>query len=215
MCMSNGLGSRLDRANIELAKELLSIKFSLDTYKIIGLNASRIAQGKAFFGHVQRLSQVYVALGLSKIYEREKRHELCSVPGIHRLARDTGIRAPSAAGAFARQYGVEPSSDWAKDVEQVFAKQQPVLKKHLKVVDRVRITRIAHLQQDAPTGDLPSIAAFEELLAFAVAFHAFVNDGFISTSSHPILTDGSMSVSLITVLKSIGISDVRRDFEHI
>jgi hypothetical protein len=46
MSMSDTIGSRLDRANIELAKELLSVKFSLDVYKIIGFNASRIGQGK-------------------------------------------------------------------------------------------------------------------------------------------------------------------------
>lgn len=215
MSKGDALGSRLDRANIELAKELLSVKFSLDAYKIIGLNASRIGHGLAFFGHVQRLSHLYVALGLAKIYEREKRHELCSVAGIYRLARDAEIKNPSAAATFARKYGVEPSGDWVKDIDQVFAKQQPVLGEHLRVVDRVRHTRIAHLQQDAPTGDLPSIAAFEELLAFAVAFHAFVNDGFLSTNSHPILQDGRMSASLSTVLKDIGVPDVVRDFEDI
>jgi len=177
--MSDGIGGRLDRANIELGKELLSVKFSLDTYRIIGLNASRIDQAQAFFGHVQRLSHLYVALGLAKIYEREKSHELCSVSGIYRLARDTNIKNRSAAATFARAYRIEPSAEWAKDIDQIFARQRPIVAKHLKIVD----------------ADLPSIAAFEELLTFAVAFHAFVNDGFLDTSSHPILNDARMSAA--------------------
>lgn len=213
--MSEGdpLGSRLDLANIELAKELLSVKFSLDTYRIIGLNASRIGNGKAFFGHTQRLNHLYVALGLAKIYEREKRHELCSISGIYRLARGATIQNRSAAATFARRYEVEPSDAWANDIDQVFAKQEPVLGKHLRVVNRVRHTRIAHLQQDPPTGDLPSLAAFEDLLRFAVAFHAFVNDGFLSTRSHPILEDDRMSVSLSTVLTDSGVPSVVQDFQ--
>ena len=211
--MSKGepLRSRLDRANIELAKELLSVKSSLDVYKLIGLNASRIGRGQTFFGHVQRLSHLYVALGLAKIYEREKRHELCSVPGIYRLAKHVAIQSPSAAMTFAREYGVESCGKWVQDVDHVLSKQQPLLGKHLQVVDKVRNTRIAHLQQDAPVGNLPSIAAFEELLAFAVAFHSFVNEAFLSTGSHPILHDGTMSGSLSTVLKDVGVSNVVRD----
>jgi len=213
--MSDGIGGRLDRANIELGKELLSVKFSLDTYRIIGLNASRIDQAQAFFGHVQRLSHLYVALGLAKIYEREKSHELCSVSGIYRLARDTNIKNRSAAATFARAYRIEPSAEWAKDIDQIFARQRPIVAKRLKIVDAVRNTRIAHLQQDPPTGDLPSIAAFEELLTFAVAFHAFVNDGFLDTSSHPILNDARMSASLTSALENIGVSDVVHDFDDI
>jgi hypothetical protein len=211
--MTDLLGSRLDRANIELGKELLSVKFALDTYRIIGLNASRIDQAHAFFGHVQRLNHLYVALGLAKIYEREKGHELCSVSGVYRLAKAAQIKNPSAAATFARAYGVEPSGEWKEDVAEVFAKHRPIVGKHLKVVDAVRNTRIAHLQQDPLTGDLPSIAAFEELLALAVAFHGFVNDGFLDTSSHPILTDGTMLASLATVLESIGVSNVVHDFD--
>ena len=213
--MTDALGGRLDRANIELGKELLSVKFSLDTYRIIGLNASRIGKSQAFFGHVQRLNHFYVALGLAKIYEREEQHELCSVSGVYRLAKNAKVDNPLAAATFARAYGAEPSHDWVKDIDHVFARQRPVIAKHLKVVNAVRNTRIAHLQQDPPTRDLPSIAAFEELLAFAGAFHAFVNATFLQTNSHPILNDGTMSASVTTLLRSMGVSDVAQDFDDI
>jgi hypothetical protein len=40
-------GGPLDRANLELGKELYLVKCSLDVYKIIGLNGAKIA-GWAF-----------------------------------------------------------------------------------------------------------------------------------------------------------------------
>lgn len=206
---------RLDSANIELAKELMAVKSSLAAYSIIGLNASRISRGKAFFGHVQRLNLLYVALGLAKVFEREKRHELCSVRGIYRLAKEVPIQTSSASNTFARKYGVEACGEWVRDVEQVFARQRPIIRRHLREVDRARHTRIAHLQQDAPAGNLPSIAAFEDLLAFAVDFHSFVNEAFLNTHSHPILQDGTMAASLSAVLKEVGVSDVVSDFQDV
>jgi len=203
---------RLDSANIELAKELMSVKSSLDVYTIIWLNGSRIRRGEAFFGHVQRLNLLYVALGLAKIFEREKRHELCSVHGIYRLAKEVPIQDPSAAKTFAARYGVESCGELIRDVDEVFAKQRPIHRKYLRVVDKVRNTRIAHLQQGAPVSSLPSIAAFEDLLAFAVAFHSFVNEAFLNRVSHLILQDGTMSTSLSTVLREIGVTDVIQDF---
>ena len=208
---------RLDKANIKLGKELMVVKSSLDTYRVIGLNASRITRGKVFFGHAQGLSLVHVALGLAKVFEREReeRPKLCSISGIYRLAKEVEIRAPAVANTFARKYGVQACGNWIQDVQVVFANQEPVFRRHLGEVYRVRHTRIAHLQQDAPSGNLPSIDAFEKLLAFAVDFRFFVNDAFLDTSSHPILQDGTLCASLTAVLKDTGVSDVVSDFQDL
>jgi hypothetical protein len=95
--------------------------------------------------------------------------------------------------------GIEPSGDRGRDLDQVFSNQRPIAEMHLRAVNRVRDTRIAHLQQDAPSGTLPSFKAFQELLAFAVAFHAFVSDCFFSTNPHPI-RDGTTYVVEFTCL---------------
>ena len=77
----------------------------------------------------------------------------------------------------------------------------------MQVIDRVRNTRLAHIQQNAPNGTLPSIAAYEELLAFAFYFHSFVNEAFLSESSHPTLHDVQVEGSLLRLLKAIGVTD--------
>jgi hypothetical protein len=207
-----GFGGALDRANIALGHELLAVKSSLDVYRIIGLNASRIVLGTAFFGHLQGLHHDSVALGLAKVYEREKNYELCSVSGVHRLAKEATILRPESVATFTRAYGVEPSGDWVHDVDAVFAKQRPIVGEHLQAVNRARDTRIAHLQQNAPTGDMPSYAAFEALLTFAVAFRSFVSDCFLGTHGHPVLSDRGVAHGLVAVLEATGVTDVVQDF---
>jgi hypothetical protein len=83
----------------------------------------------------------------------------------------------------------------------------------MKVIDRVRNTRLAHIQQNAPKAVLPSIAAFEKLLAFAFDFHTFVSEGFYNTQPYPILNDKQIVDSLLRVLIEMGVSDPVLDFE--
>lgn len=205
----------LDEANIQLGKELWAIKSSLAIYRAIGLNAESInsGSGRAFFGFLQNQSIAAVALGLGKVFERESAYELCSVSGVYRLAKQVQIRDIAAARAFVGKYGVSPCGDWIKDVDEVFSAQRPRIGSHLQIIDRVRNTRLAHIEQDAPVSTLPSIAAFEELLAFAVEFHAFVNEAFLSVHSHPILDDRQIESSLLSLLKKAGVTDPVSEFE--
>ena len=210
--------ARLYQATDALAGELLVIKSSLDTYRVIGLNASRIVSGKLILGHLQNLSLLRVALGLANVFEREKKggHELCSVSGVLRLAKDTPIEEIEPVHVFATKYGVKPQDVWTVEIDEVFAKQRPTIGRHMRRVTKARNTRIAHLQQAspqaAPIEDLPSIAAFEELLAFAVGFHASVNRAFLQTNAHPILSDTYVANSLCKVLKLAGVDPVVTDF---
>jgi hypothetical protein len=155
-----------------------------------------------------------VALGLAKVFEREEEggYELCSVSGVWRLAKGTPIEEISAAHVFAEKYGLKRDENWINEIDEVFAKQRPTIRRHLRLVTKARNTRIAHLQQAAPIKNLPSIAAFEELIAFAVHFHAFVNRAFLQTNAHPILTDRRVAHSLRTVLAMVGVKDVVTTF---
>ena len=85
----------------------------------------------------------------------------------------------------------------------------------MRVIDRVRNTRLAHSQQNAPTRNLPSIAAFEELLAFAFAFYACVDEAFFNTQAHPILDDRQIAGSLLSLLRKAGVSGLVSKFEDI
>ncbi len=204
----------LRQATDTLAEELQFIKSSLDSYCLIGLNASRIKSGKLALGHLQRLSLLSVALGLAKVYEREEEsgYELCSVSGVLRLAKGVPIEETAAVHAFASKYGVKPQPTWICETDRVFAKQRPMVARHMRLVTKARNTRIAHLQQPGAVSDLPSIRAFEELLDFAVGFHAFVNRAFLQTHAHPIRTDKRVADSLCHLLKLAGVEDVVTDF---
>jgi HEPN superfamily AbiU2-like protein len=208
--------ARCYQATDALAEELLLIKSSLDTYRLIGLNASSIVSGKLMFGHLQRLSLLNVALGLAKVFEREEEggYELCSVSGVLRVAKSVPIEEIAAVHAFASRYGAKRQDEWIAEIDDVFAKQRPTIARHMRLVTKARNTRIAHLQQAAPIDNLPSIAAFEELLEFAVRFHAFVNRAFLATSAHPILSDERVGNSLAKLLKLAGVNDVVHDFPN-
>ncbi len=208
---------RLDETNIQLGKELWLIHSSLAIYRVIGLNAGALPRAGGFFGFVQNQSLSAVALGLGKVFEREQPggHELCSVGGVYRLVKAAQIQDNAAAVEFVRRYGVTPSSDWVRDVDEVFSRQRPRILDHMRVIDRVRNTRLAHIQQMAPDGTLPSISAFEELLAFAFDFHSFVNEAFLSVHPHPTLNDKQVESSLLHVLRMTGVSDPRSQFSDI
>jgi len=206
---------RLDEANIQLGKELWTIHSSLAVYRVIGLNAKAIHSAKAFLGFVQNESLATVALGLGKVFEREGGYELCSVGGVYRLAKGVQIQDDAVARIFVRKYGVRTSADWIHDVDEVFFRQRPLVRSHMHVIDRVRNTRLAHAQRDAPAPILPSIAAFEELLAFAFDFHSFVNEAFLSVHPHPILDDRQVESSLLSLFTSIGVTDPISQFKDI
>jgi hypothetical protein len=207
---------RLDAANVRLSQELWLIHSSLAVYRVIGLNAGAIKKAGAFFGFVQNQSLGAVALGFGKVFERERegRFELCSVSGVLRLAKAVQIENPRAAVAFSKKYETIPSSDWVHDVDQVFARQRPAIHSLMQAIDRVRDTRLAHLQQRAPEpASLPSIAAFEHLLAFAFDFHSFINEAFLNTHSHPTPNDKQVESSLLRVLEMAGVTDPRSQYE--
>jgi hypothetical protein len=206
--------ARLREAADALAQELLLIKSSLDTYCIIGLNASRISSGKLMFGHLQRLSLITVALGLAKVFERVKEggYELCSVTGVWRLAKLAPIEDLRTAHEFSATYGIKTQNDWIAEIDAVFAALRPTIARHMPLVTKARDTRIAHLQQAASIDNLPSIAAFEELLKFGVCFHGFIKHAFLQTNPHPILSDKYVASSLCSVLKLVGVDNVVTEF---
>jgi hypothetical protein len=206
---------RLDETNAQLGTELWLIHSGLAIFRVIGLNASAIPDPGGFFGLVMHQSLSEVALGLCKVFEREKRHKLCSVSGVYRLTKDVEMQNASAAAAFLKRYGVIPSADWVRDIDQVFSQLRPWIYHHMRVIDRVRNSRFAHIQQLAPEGTLPSIAACEELLAFALDFHSFVNEAFLSVHSHPTRNDKQVESGLLRVLEMLGVTNPRSQFTDI
>jgi hypothetical protein len=140
---------RLEETDLQLGKELWLIHSSLAVYRVIGLNPRAIPRGDGFFGLVQNQSLSAVAMGLGKVFERERPngYELCSVGGVFRLAKAMQIQDSSAAAEFVKRYGVIPSADWIRDVDQVFLGQRSWILSHMRVIDRVRNARLAHVEK--------------------------------------------------------------------
>jgi hypothetical protein len=212
----------LYQANNQFGTELLGIQSSLGIYTVIGLNTKAIKSGQAFLGFVQKQSLGAVVLGLTKVFEREKeddgknpQYPLCSVSGVYRLVKKVQPQDMTAVQAFINKYSITASEDWISDVGQVLSAQQSWIRQHMRAINRVRNTKLAHSQQDTPTRTLPSIAAFQELLAFAFEFHVFVNEAFFNAQAYPILDDRHVAGSLLNLLRHAGMSGLVSKFEDI
>ena len=184
------------------------MKYCLDIYKIIGLNASALNVAKTFYGHLQRMSHLHLAMSLAKIYERETSHPLCSIAGICRLVAERQVRNRSALDALARKYGVEPTCDWQCDLKIVRKRQGAKLRKPISAIRKIRNTRLAHLAAGPTTDVAPSIAAFEDLLEFPIDLYALLRDGFEGISTHKILQDNRLANSLTKILNLSGVENV-------
>lgn len=200
----------LDEANIELSKSILNLHNSVTVYSIIGLNAKRIKKGRTFLGFVQQQQVEFIAIGFSKIFEREKTYRLNSIPSILRFIEHNGIvpTDPHAVSEYLGNSRNEKGESWFRDLKRMCDNQYSKYKGEIRRIKEARNTRNAHSQVGAPRKDLPSVAVFQELLALAFGFHDFINSAFINTHSHPILTDTLTQTSLVNVLCAIGVSNV-------
>jgi hypothetical protein len=205
----------LDEANIELGKSLWAIRSAVTVYSVIALNASRIKKGKIFFGFVQGQQVDLIAVGFSKVFEQEKEYRLNSIPSIFRFIEDNTINPtnPHAVSDYLAQWKIAKGESWIHDLQTFLKNQYQKNKQEILRIKEVRDTQIAHTQAGVPKNDLPSIAVFEELLDLACGFHDFVNSAFLSTHSHPILTDTQVQTSLVNLLHEIGLSDVTTEFQ--
>ncbi len=205
---------RLYVTNVQLSYELFNIHSSLTIYKIIGLNAKAIHDARPFLAFVQNQSLSEVALGFSKVFERENNHNrLCSIRGVYQLAKTVQIQDKDVATVFVKRYGVLPTDEWVHDVEHVLSRYRPKIKNLMQKIDPVRNTRLAHNQQSPSEATLPSIAMFEESLAFAFDFYSFINWAFLDLCySYPILHNKQIESSLLHLLKTLGVNNPLSDF---
>ena len=208
--------TRLVNANIMLGKELFAIKAALDIEKVIGLNVDAI-QGafpsvEGFFWLTQRQSQIAATVGLAKVFERENGFDLCSIPGIYRLAKAVPIEQRLSLDGYLEHYGITPSGNWEMDVWRVRCQKRSWVRHRIKNIISVRNTAMAHMQQEAPEAILPSDNDFRELLEYAFRFHEFVNGAFLHVTAHPILEDTKIQTSFVKLLKQIGVTNPELEY---
>ncbi len=207
----SSLAEALDR----FRDELLFVKYSLDTYRIVGLNAKKLKSAPTFYGHLQRMSHLHIALSLAKLYEREKGRPLCSIAGICRELEAATLSNPSAIDRLAVKYEVKSTGDSQHDLSAVRAKQAKVLRKAIQTIQHIRNTRLAHLSAGPTPNVAPSIAAFESLLEYATDMYEAIRAGYEDVAPVRILSDNRQANSLVKVLKLSGVSEVETRFPDI
>ena len=75
----------LDKRNTQLGYMLKRLRQNIDIDRIIGLNEDTLRKsgiGDPFIGYLQEQARCFIALDISKIYEKQKHHTLNSISGV-------------------------------------------------------------------------------------------------------------------------------------
>ena len=75
----------LDKRNTQLGYMLKRLRQNIDIDRIIGLNEDTLREssiGNPFIGYLQEQARCFIALDISKIYEKQKHHPLNSISGV-------------------------------------------------------------------------------------------------------------------------------------
>lgn len=174
----------LDDAHKLFAKELYIVKGSFDAFRIVGINVSKLyGPGAEFLKFSQILAQRSFVIGIESLFERKDQGDgLCSVRGLLLLAKKVELKNAEAVQRFTSKYDVNPTGDWFADIENVLAKQRPLIASFTKHTSKIRNMRVAHLAQ--PNGEesrylIPSIDDCERIIDFAYDFYVLISSGFL------------------------------------
>jgi len=213
-------GSKLDELNIGLCKALYLASENLDLYKIIALNAGFIkirGRSKNFFAHIQKLALDAFVIDICKIYEKGGGYELNTIPQIlaHLQKEQLEPIAPKLIDTFIQKYGGElPEPDAIierlKVVMRMFTKKN---KSHFKSFKYVRDKIIAHSEFGAYEDSLPSYDVMEKLLLFGIDFYSMIHRAYIGGVPVDYKRDKRVFHSARTLLKDLGLKDVKEDFD--
>jgi hypothetical protein len=216
----------LDNKVIELEKELYRLKCFLDIYKIIILNAKEInavGWGKIFFWQVRQMSLDSYALGICKVFEEEKNHELYSLPSILETAKDCNPQDKCPLRDFINKYRdllsqteEEGKNSLIADIEGIYTKfYQKYFVEDTKIKD-VRNKIIAHpeyIEDVMRPKNLPSYDTMEKILFFAIYMHSAISNAYLVVGPHPIKNDERVLSSTRAVLENFGVSNVKIKFD--
>jgi hypothetical protein len=216
----------LDNKIIELEKELYRLKCFLDIYKIIVINAKEInaiGWGKIFFWQVRQMSLDSYALGICKVFEEEKNHELYSLASILETAKDCKPQDECPLRDFvsrSKDLLVQKEESYSNslivEIEKIYTK---FYQKYFKEDDRLKKVRdkiIAHpeyIEDVMRPKNLPSYDMMEKILFFAIDLHSAISNAYLIVGPHPIKNDQNVFSSTRTVLEKLGVSNVKTEFD--
>lgn len=212
---------KLDDKNIELTKILHVIKQSLDIYKLIGFNVSKIKKkgiGAKFFAMTQRLAIETYVIGICKIYEEEKRYELNSIPGIIQYIQNNNLNPENVhpIAEFAKKYEKKDSqkNDCIEKIKDIVNEFRSENDKDFKLCKQFRDKKLVHAEDISELSNtLPAPEVMERLLFFAIDFSSMTLEVFFGGVPVDHKDDKRVFGSLNSLLKKIGHENIKVDYD--
>ena len=167
----------LDKRNTQLGYMLKRLSQNIDIDRIIGLNEDTLREsgiGNPFIGYLQEQARCFIALDISKIYEKQKHHPLNSISGVISAIPDY-VKPDDKIqhiNEFFKDHGIQTSkSDYLKIILQESLSQiEDRYKNELENLRKFRNTYIAHSDSGFSSATLASHNDYEALLNFAYNF---------------------------------------------
>ncbi len=211
---------KLDDKNIEFTKILFEMKQNLDIYKLISLNAKEINEkgaGKTFWAIIQKATLRLFIIDVCKIYEKQKRNKLNSIPEILDFIKDNQIPfkdfEPIKIFIQNRRKSAEPKK-CLESLGEIVDEFMESNKDPLNDCKTFRDKKLVHAEDivEVKPKNLPNYDKLEELLKFGIDFYAMVHEAFIGGFPVQHKIDKRAFASLHSILIKLGHENIKIDF---
>ena len=210
----------LDKRNIQLGYMLKRLSQNIDIDRIIGLNVCSLEEssiGNTFIGYLQEQARCFIALDISKIYEKQKNtYKLNSISGVISAIPDYVKTEDkiSPINEFFEKHDIQTSkSDDLKTILLCALEQiEDKYKEELCRLKKFRNTYIAHSDITFNGTELASPYDYEALLKFAYDFYCLISKHFIDVE--PGFLRAKVGGDFSRVMKKHGISEPIIFFEQ-
>ncbi len=207
----------LDKRNIQLGYMLKRLRQNIEIHRIIGLNVDPLREssiGNSLIGYLQEQARCFIALDISKIYEKQKKikkktYNLNSIRGVISAIPDnvkTDDKIQNINKIF-KDHDIQTCKSGNLKTILLCALEQieDRYKNELENLKKFRDTYIAHSDSDFSSVKLASHDDFEALLKFACEFYDLIAEHFIGTTAAPL--GATVGGDFIEVMKKHGISN--------
>ena len=202
----------LDERNTQLGYMLKRLSQNIDIDRIIGLNEDTLREsgiGNPFIGYLQEQARCFIALDISKIYEKQKHHSLNSINGVISAIPDY-VKAEDKIqhiNEFFKDHGIQTSkSDDLKTILLNALRQiEDKYKEELGGLKKFRNTYIAHSDSGFSSATLASHNDYENLLNFAYDFYGLISKHFVGVE--PAFLGAKVGMGFSRIMKKHGISE--------
>lgn len=173
--------------------------------------------GVNYFVHIQRLAVESIAMNICKLFETEKDFRLNSIHGILQYIEEEEIPCQNIGPIknFVLMHGNDTDEDNViGSVSLVCTKFHERHKEDLKKFREFRSKRVAHAENITVEMNthLPSHSIAKKFLTFGIGFYSSIQESYIGSFPIQHKSDKKVATSTVNLLKSIGLSDIKKEF---